>query len=291
MGNVNFENKTAGAPVDGGKAIDVESSACGDASEAPAAVPTRPALAVATRQSAHAIFDDNNIGFEDIILPRINIVQKVGDLSNVFPGGYIVLDQSQVLYEFKGTANGPSRSSTTPLRMVVIGLKRTSFVEKVAGGALGLVCRTEEEVVAKGGTLDYKEWEDSVRQNKENPEVKALRRFDKMTTALILIEKPESFQDPNKTVFPYSADGKFYSLAFFTMKSSAYNAGAKAIFTFKKTRLINNPNASHSDHVFTLGTELKKFPGNTYAYIPDINPAEPVSAEMTQLVVRIKGTA
>lgn len=296
--NVNFEKQTVATPAEG-VTVDVETTTVPAETlpaEAPAvSVPTRPAnhshAIASSPNSPHAIFDDNAIGFDDIILPRLNIVQKVGDLSNVFPGGHIVLDQSQVIYEYKAAAStGLGKSSTTPLRVVVIGLKRTSFVEKVAGGAMGLVCRTEEEVVAKGGTLDYKEWEDSVRQSKENPALKPLRRFDKMTTALLLVEKPASFQDPHKTVFPYEANGQFYMLAFLTLKSSAYNAGAKAIFTFKKTRLINNPNASHSDFIFKLGSELKKFPGNVFAYVPDIEPAEPVTPEMHALVARIKGT-
>lgn len=297
MSNISFEKtkQSVETPVEG-VTIDVESTAAvpvSEADKAPATalVPTRPAggaIAAANASSPHAIFDDNNIGFEDIILPRINIVQKVGDLSNVFPGGHIVLDQSQVLYELEK----PGQPRSTPLRLVVIGFKRTSYVEKVQGGAMGLVCRTRDEVVAKGGTLDYKEWQESVKTSEaSNGAIKPLRRFDNMTTALVLIEKPESFKDPNHTVFPYRANDKFYVMAFFTMKSSAYNAGAKAIFTFTKTRSFNEDNVSHSDHYFTLGSELKKFPGNVFAYIPDIQPVERVTPEMATLVAKIKGSA
>lgn len=291
---VSFEKQTVDTPAPG-VTVDCENTTAETTPATEQAAPPHAAhtsTAPAPRlDSPHAIFDDNAIGFEDIILPRINLVQKVGELSNVFQPGEIVLDQTHVLYSpAKAPAPGQvAPPPPKPLNLVVIGFKRTSFVEKVEGGAMGLTCRTREEVVRVGGTLDYKEWAESVKANKEDKNVKVLRRFDYMTTALVLIEKPEKFEDPNKVIFPYEADGKHYVMAFFTMKSSAYNAGAKAIFTRKKTRLISNPNASYSDELFTLATEMKKFPTGNFAAIPDIRPAAPTEAGLVKLIGQIKG--
>lgn len=287
---VSFEKSIVETPVEGVTIDTTTTHVESPAVEASPAVSVA-STAVATRQeSAHAIFDDNAIGFEDIRLPRINIVQKVGDLSNTFRDGEIVLDQTHVIYApVRQIPGQPALANPAPLNIVVIGFKRTVFVEKVEGGAMGLTCRTREELVKCGGTLDYKEWQESVRANKENPSVKALRRFDNMATALILVEKPATFPDPNKTIFPYEVTGKQFVLAFFTMKASAFNAGAKAIFTHKKTRSFSNPNVSYADNYFTLASELKKFPTGTFAQIPDIRAAALVEPEVTRLVNTIKG--
>lgn len=295
MSKVSFEKNVVQTPVEGVTIETTTTHVAQDEQAAPAAAPAAEAAKTSTavavqQESPHAIFDDNNIGFEDIRLPRINIVQKVGDLSNTFRDGEIVLDQTHVIYAPARPVPGqPAPADPAPLNIVVIGFKRTVFVEKVEGGAMGLTCRTREELVKCGGTLDYKEWQESVRLNKENPAHKALRRFDNMATAMVLVEKPATFPDPNKTIFPYEVNGKQFVLAFFTMKASAYNAGAKAIFTHKKTRSFSNPTVSYSDNYFTLASELKKFPTGTFAQIPDIRATALVEAEVTALVNSIKG--
>lgn len=280
MSGISFEKDAPQAPASAG-------APAADANPTAETTQTAPASSVPAvrEESPHEIFDDNNIGFEDIRLPRINIVQKVGELSEAFTAGEIVLDQSHVLWSLP--KQGEKKSP--PLNMVVIGFKRTVFIEKVEGGKMGLTCRTREDVVKCGGTLDYKEWEESVKQNKANPAVKALRRFDNMTTALVLIEQPASVPDENHVIFPYECNGKYYVMAFFTMKSSAYNAGAKAIFTFRKQKSITNPKVSYADNYFTLETEMKKFGTGNTTPIPDIRPAAPTTPEMAKLVKLIKG--
>jgi len=298
MSKVSFEKNVVQTPVEG-VTIETTTTACepapadaGCAEQGPesgGSVPTERAVSVPA-ESPHAIFDDNNIGFEDIIIPKINIVKKVGDLSLVFNACDIVLDQTHVLFSVpKALPNQPLPAAPAPLNVVVIGFKRTSFVEKVDGGGLGLHCRTREEVVKCGGTLDYKEWNESVKANKENPAVKALRRFDYMTTAMLLVEKPATFPDPNQTVFPYLADGKQYVMVMLTMKGSDYNSGAKTIFTFRKTRSFGNPNVSYSDNFFTLGSEMKKFPTGNTSPVPDFRPAGPVTDGLKALIASIKG--
>lgn len=290
MSKVSFEKQVVETPV-AGVTIDTTTTHVASEEKAPESAPVSPSNALAPRQdSPHAIFDDNNIGFEDIKLPRINVVQKVGELSNTFREGEVVLDQTHVIYAPARPLPGQAApKEPAPLNVVILGFKRTTFVEKVEGGGMGLHCRTREDVVRVGGTLDYKEWAESVKASKENPNLKPMRRFDYMTTAMVLVEKPATFEDKNNTIFPYPCNGKHFVLAFLTMKASAYNHGAKDIFTFKKTRSFSNPNVSYSDTYFELKSFLKKFPTGTFSWVPDFRPAALVEKEVIALVNTIKG--
>lgn len=288
---VSFEKNTVPTPVEG---VEVETETTSCEQEAPAGVrsPDHEATVPAVREeSPHAIFDDNNIGFEDIKLPRINIVKKVGELAEVFNPCDIVLDQTHVLFSVpKALPGQPAPAPAKPLNCVIIGFKRTTFVEKVEGGGLGLHCRTREAVVKAGGTLDYKEWAESVKTNKENSSVKVLRYFNYMTTAMVLIEKPEGLADPHQSIFPYPADGKSYVLGMLTMKGSDYNAGAKDVFTWRKTRSIANPNISYADNFFSLSSEMKKFPTGNTSPVPVFVAQGPVTDGVKDLIARIKGS-
>ena len=190
MAKVSFS--TEAAPVVGGEkpVIDVDSEVLPDEREstpvqvADTAVPVSepinpPSSQVAVYQSPLG-FDDDNIGFEDIILPRVNIVQKVGDLSNVFTPGEIVLDKSLVIY----TPPVPEKNiaGTKPLNIVVLGFRKRQFAEKTDGKVRGMLVNSEADVVKHGGTLDYKEWEHSLN----TPGAAKLRLFERLATAAIL---------------------------------------------------------------------------------------------------------
>lgn len=227
------------------------------------------------------VFDDQNIGFEDIILPRINIVQKVGDLSEIFTPGEIVLKQSLVIYSpSKGAVAG-----TAPLSLTVLGFKKTQFTEKVSGGAMGILAATEADVVKNGGTLDYKEWEASVAENKANPASKPLRLFQRLATALCIVEKPEIVPDIDHIEFPYECEGKFYNLVLWSMKGTAYTHGAKAMFTARK---IGHLRSGYSKQSWSLSTKVEKF-GEFYAAIPIVKPGAKTSAAFQEFVLDVIG--
>lgn len=226
-----------------------------------AVVPATPAGAV-TRSDAPT-YDDENIGFEDIILPRLNIVQKVGDLSNIFTPGDVVLNQQLVVY------NAPKPNTVSePLSIVVLGFRKKQFVEKVEGGALGAMCNSEAEVSKLGGTLDYKEWQESIKAAKETGG-RALKYFQRLATALILVEKPASIPDEDHTMFPYECEGKFYALALWSMKGTGYTHGAKNIFTARKIGHLRS--GGYTSQGWKLGTKLEGFNGN-YAHVPVLKP-------------------
>src|SRR5208282_3966077 len=146
----------------------------------------------------------------DLVLPRLNIVQKVGDLSNVYPPGSIVLGAQLVL-----SPAPVNMAISSPIRIVVIGLQPTTYAEKLEGGALGNYFRTEKEVVDNGGTLD---WNESQATDKQ--------LYQRVSIGLVAVEKPDGI---DAAMFPHTFGGKQYSLALYTMKGTAYTNAARHI--------------------------------------------------------------
>ena len=233
-----------------------------------ALVPAAAALPVAAPSDSPIEFDDNDIKFEDVYLPRVNIVQKVGDLSLVYEPGEIVLNQTLVIH----TPANPAKKvdGNPPLRFTVIGFKRRQYAEKVVGGQSGLLVNSEQEVVQAGGTLSYKEWEQSVTAAKTNPQ--ALKKyFQPLATALILLESPAHLLEEVRVLnFPYECEGKFYALALWSMKGTSFTNAAKHIFTARK---MGHLRTGYSARGWSLTTKVEKY-GENFAHIPVIRPTE-----------------
>lgn len=209
-----------------------------------------------------AFFDDNNISFEDVIVPRLNIVQKVGDLSEVFNPGEIVLNQSTVVHVPANKERNIAGSG--PLVIIPIGFKKTQFVEKVAGGGRGLFVNTEDEVVAANGCLDYKEWQNSL--GTANPK----KRFERYATCLLLVRQPVALlPDTEHQIFTHEIEGQYYVLALQGMKGTAYTGMAKRLFTERRLGFLKG---GYSTFSWNLSTEIKSFPGadggKNYAAVP-----------------------
>jgi hypothetical protein len=211
------------------------------------AVATRPSNPVPTPYS------DENIGLHDIILPRLNLVQKVGELSNVFDHGSLLLNGEQVLF----TCPKDPKAAVTPLNILVLGFQPSKYVEKVEGGGRGGSYNTPAEVVEAGGTIDY---------NESKATGKPL--YQESKTALVLIEKPEGVDDAN---FPHEFEGKKYCTALWTMKGTAYTHGAKVLLTARKIGKLRGP-AGYRTAFYTLASKLTSF-NNQWYYIPVLKPS------------------
>ena len=224
--------KTEEKPV-----VDVESTPVAPETPAPAnttvvdatpvaAIPSnavipRPPQAVATTNTAPGGYNDEDIGFDDIILPRLNMVHGVGPLSEIFSPGEYVLNGTMVIHT---PANAKKNiAGQPPLNVTVLGFKKRQYAEKTVGGKQGNLFNTVDEVVRANGTLDYKEAQST---NKT--------LYHTLATALILIQKPDYINDPEHLIFAHECEGKFYSLALWSMKSTAYTHAAKHIFTARK---------------------------------------------------------
>jgi len=258
-----------------GVTVDVETTVCPatQTTTAPSGAPA-PATQTATAPATSAVpavyqspgvpdkapvfHDDENIDPGDLVIPHMQLVQKVGELSNVFKGGTILFDGKLVLQD------GPNASDLSkPIRMLILGMRPKRFVEKCEGGLRGDMFDTEQEVVAHNGTLDYNE----AKSTKGTPNAKRL--FQTLLTALCLIEQPEGV---DAGTFPFTFGGtKNLALALYNMKGTAYTNAAKPFMTARKIGSLAR--TGYRGGWWTLQSQLKKF-GNNYSYIPVVNRAE-----------------
>lgn len=140
----------------------------------------------------------------DIILPRLNLVQSVGPLSESFKPGEWIYSKEVAL--------------PIPFNMVIVRIKK-HYQEKIIPydpEKRPTIANSEEEIVKLGGTTSWAEHEN---ENK--------MLFEPVANVLVLIEKPAAL----KTTFPHEADGKQYGLALWTLRGVAYNRTARKIFT------------------------------------------------------------
>lgn len=130
--------------------------------------------------------------------------------------------------------------------MQVLGFRDTRYVEKIAGGARGMLVHTKEEVRKAGGTLDYKEW-----QLKKNS---GMKQFQYLADAVALVERPEHVKD-DRTVFVFDVNGKQYALALWSMKGTAYTRAAKTVF-FTARRITYLREGGYPSWLFNVSSTL-----------------------------------
>lgn len=195
--------------------------------------------------------------FKDIILPRINIVQSVGNLKDSFPFGSIVFNQQAILYTppiiDKQTGNVKEKG-TDPVNLTILGFRPTRYAEKVAGGGRGIIVDTEDAVRANGGTLDYNEW--------NLKKASGMKRFEPLAEALVAIERPATLADDD-TIFVYPVDGKKYALAVWGLKGTAYTAAAKRVFF--QARSMGCLRTGYPSWSFAVSTRMESRESNTYS--------------------------
>lgn len=269
-------------PVNGVTVESVTTSVPGAPALTVAVVPPAP---IAERAQAPMIFDDENIGFDEVILPRINIVQKVGEMSNVWTPGEIVLNQQRAIYTQPVVANGVvTKPGTDPLTIIVLGFQKTRFVEKVSGGSQGAIVDSAEEIAKLNGTLEYREWQE---KSKAGIPVKL---FQRLSTALLLVERPAGIEDQDNLLFSYEFQGKYYALALWSMKGTAYTNGAKRMFTDRKLGHLRAGGYSSYSYLLSTKLETYKFTGTeNYAHIPVLKPGQRTSPEFKAFVSEVLG--
>jgi hypothetical protein len=233
------------------------------AATTPTAVATQKAMPVSS--PAGFVLGDKIPDFSEVIVPRINIVQNIGQLKDSFESGAIVYNQQHSLFvppliDLKtGTVE---RAATPPVIITVLGFRPTRYSEKTTGGARGIIVNTEAEVRAQGGTLDYAEWKLKVASG--------MKRFEPLADAFIAIERPESFPDDD-TVFGYDVDGKKVALALWAMKGTAYTAAAKRVFFTGRSMGILR--GGYPTWAFSFATREESYDTGNKAWVPVCLPA------------------
>lgn len=218
--------------------------------------------------------------FKDIILPRINIVQNIGELKKSFNPGEIVFGQNVLLFsppaidQKTGTV---SRAALPPVKIAVLGFRPTRYVEKVQGGVRGLIVNTEADVVKAGGTLDFNEW--------KLKQASGMRRFEPLAEALVAIERPDQCADDD-TTFVYKVGNRKYALAIWALKGTSYTAAAKRVFFTHRAVGCLRAGGYPSYH-YAVSTKEEKYPGGNAAWIPICIPSGKSDADFMEFAAGI----
>jgi hypothetical protein len=187
---------------------------------------------------------------EDFRLPRINIVQAVGPLSEDYEPGSIVYNKDMVLLE----PGQDPKVWSDPINVTVLNAKK-QFQENLDYGTEETpeIVETLEEVEARGGWIDW-------RGDEKPP-------WRPILTALLLIEAPSD--DLTEEFSIQGVDGKAYELALWTLKGSAYSRAGKAINTAARFALRNKETGQPELHKgkWSLQVRREKL-GTNLVYVP-----------------------
>jgi hypothetical protein len=217
---------------------------------------TNTAVQTAAHQGG-LVLGDQVPTFDQIILPRVNLVASVGGLKDSYSPGSFLYDQRVILYVppmVNAKTSKVEREGTPPVIVTVLGFRPTRYVEKVQGGGRGILCNTEEEVRKNSGTLSYQEW--------MLKKADGMRRFDYLAEALLAIERPETCADDG-TVFTYTVEGKQFALGLYAMKGSAYTVAKRSLFT---PRSIGCLKEGYPTYSFALSSRLEPTPDKQSTY-------------------------
>lgn len=201
----------------------------------------KKALAPVAPASPAIVTEDTDLEGEisrsDIRLPRINIVQKVGQLSNLFGPGSILFNKEVVL------SNGK-----TPVEIVPLRLKKV-YQQDLAYGSeeTALVFERAEEVRAAGGSL---QWGDD-------------NYFTEVAHVQVAVVRPDDCPEELEALFPFEHGDKVYGCAMWTLKGSGFTSAGRTLIT-ARTALLRD--GLHTGR-FMLSTELKNNAKNSW-YAP-----------------------
>lgn len=165
------------------------------------------------------------ISMEDIKPPRLNLVQKVGNLGDQFTPGSYVFDKTFEIV-------GPGKE----MNVTVIKLKKY-YQQKVAFGSDMTPQRFDraEDVRAAGGTTKWSE--EAIAEG---------IYYAETADVLLAIEAPAELDaDHVATFFPYSHDDKNYGLLIYTITSSAFTSFGRRIITDAAGVLRGGPHTGY----------------------------------------------
>lgn len=242
----------------------------------PAAVLNIPARVEAP---SGLVLGDKLPDFKDIILPRINITQNIGDMKALFGSGRIVFGQNAVLYtpqEVDPRTKLVTTPASPPVKMIILGFNPTRFVEKIEGGDRGMIVATEADVLKNGGTLDYAEW--------NLKKAAGMRLFQQLAEAVVLVQRPEAMADDD-SVFAWPADGVKWALGLWAMKGTSYTAAAKRVFF--TNRKLGYLIKGYPTRLFAVSTFEESYRNGNKAWVPVCSPIGQTSPAMMEFVAQV----
>jgi hypothetical protein len=190
--------------------------------------------AIAPRGSIEVGRVQGEVSARDLQFPALNIVSKMGKLTDTFKPGDLVLNREY----FLTSRGGP------PVKIVVMNLVKSyqeRFPEFNASGPRPKAFKTLREVVDAGLYLDWR--------NNEKPTA------EEVATALLLIQKPA---DLACLAFNNTLDGQDYALARWIMTRTAYTHAACQMFTKSQIELRDGLELG----LWELSTKVETIRGN-----------------------------
>jgi hypothetical protein len=207
-----------------------------DKAEVSLAITEPKPLAAPVRISASGITGE--ITHEDLKVPRVNLVQKSGQLCDNFSPGSFLYEKQIVL------AKPGAAFTATILKF------RKYYQEKIEFGTsseMPIKVDTAEEVRALGGSLLF-----------GHP-----RYFQDAADIMLAVRAPEGLDEGAKELFAYN-DGEYdYGLAIYTITASSYTSLGKRILTDATLLLRTGLHLGQ----YEISSELKKNGTNSW-YVP-----------------------
>ena len=200
--------------IETNKTVSEQSAVASGPSSAVAVMEPAKETGVAVRGQYNDL--DGEIGGDDLILPRINLTQKVGDLGDQFGPGVIVFQKELVIW----------KEGQLPLNLVILhAQKRYQESTEFGSDEMGQVVDTMEEVKNQGGWIEWWDGDDGKRQSPP-----WAPRLD----VVCAVEAPEG---ADTSLFPFQFNGKSYAAAVWTLSKSAFTSAGRAVLTARATFL------------------------------------------------------
>lgn len=213
-------------------------------------------------ESTTGFFDGGFVpSLRDVILPRLNVAQNIGEIGKNWAPGSLVWDaqgNGVCLWHPPVVKNNVvEKNSPPPVIMCVLDFYPLRYVEKVQGGA-GMIVNTEAAVRENGGTLDYREW--------EMKKGAGMRLFQYLADAIIAVRRPGHVADDDM-VFNFPVGNEKYTLGLFSMKGASYTAACKGgWFRDRSTGCLRI--GGYPTWHYNLTARLKPFGEGKEAWVP-----------------------
>jgi hypothetical protein len=230
------------------------------------AVRSETAVAVVGEDPTKGIYGE--WGVEDIRLPRLNLVNKVGDLSNTFtPGTYVIDKETEI-----NKIDPQNKNLSIPLRVIPVRLK-AEYQESLPydPDVRPRVFKTAEEVRLHGGVVAY---------------VRGEGKFAKVGHIEFLIEAPADLSEESSSPFFYSIGDRKYARVLYTASSTAYAETASILYN--DVRVGHLAKVGLGGGFYLLGAKIKTGDKGTW-WIPSLKTAGEVSSDALAEVRAITG--
>lgn len=211
--------------------------------QVPAVTPQPETTALATQSDpplgiGHSGAD---VDRSDMIVPRLMLVQSVGDMSNHHDPGSLVLGEE---------AHQKIGGKDSPINIVCLSTHK-AFVENLDYGdeSMPRTFKSLQEVAEAGLTTKW------VGETKPGAV--------ELLTCTILIECPEGAGEETQMEFPYEFEGKDYALSFWNLRKAGYKYAGKQLLSSIALKKI------HQIHegIFTV-TPTRVKAGDNWIWVP-----------------------